>query len=235
MIKVLTLNLWRYYDFEKRLGNIINIIKEKLPDIVLFQEVQIDRRQSPLSQVEIIKKLLPNYPYSIHSTIYPKFSQGGEVLTQPVQHGMAVLSRFPITNSLEYFTPRSEGEEEPRSVLLFDIKKNSKIFKLVNIHFANNEDWAKKQMEDLIKFIDSRGEKRIMAGDFNMYDLPKYTKLIEGYKLSYIHKEYISFPKDDWCLDYVAIPDTMSFSSVEMIEEYLSDHKGLLTTITNKK
>ncbi len=81
-----------------------------------------------------------------------------------------------------------------------------------------------------IKKDSSRGEKRILAGDFNMFNLPQYD-MLSGYKLSYDYKAYDSYPKDNGCLDYVAIPDEFAFSQVELLEEYLSDHKGLLVNI----
>lgn len=230
MISILTLNLWRYNDFELRLPNIIKAIQAKQPDLLLLQEVQIDLSISPFSQVEIIKRQLPEYKYSIHSTIYLKESQKGKKLDKPIQHGMAVLSKHPIPNSLEFYVAQNPGETEPRSMLCFDIEMNSKIVKFANIHFANNEDWAKNQLREFLSFIHSRGEKRILAGDFNLFGLSQYN-MLQGYKLSYDFKAYDSYPKDNGCLDYVAIPDEFEFSRAELLEDYLSDHKGLLVDI----
>lgn len=230
MISILTLNLWRYYDFDVRLPNVIKSIQDNQPDIVFLQEVQIDPSISPFSQVETLKEKLPEYTYSIHSTIYLKDSQRGQKLEKPIQHGMAVLSKYPIVNSFEFFVTPNDGEVEPRSMLCFDAEIGQAVFKFANIHFANKEDRAKNQLEEFLEFLKSRGEKRILAGDFNMFKLPEYDAL-SGYKLSYDYKpyeSYQSYPKDNGCLDYVAIPDKFSFSKVELLEEYLSDHKGLL-------
>lgn len=233
MTSLLTLNLWRYYDFETRLPNIVKAVKDKQPDIIFLQEVQIDSSISPFSQVEIIKKQLPEYPYSIHSTIYRKEFQRGEKLDIPVQHGMAVLSKYPILNSFEYYVAKNEGEEEPRSILCFDVEINSEIFKFANIHFANKEEWARNQCEEFLNFIHARGEKRILTGDFNMFKLPQHN-LLHGYKLSYDYKAYDSYPKDNGCLDYVVISDEFDFTKVELLEDYLSDHKALLVNIDTK-
>ncbi len=234
MISILTLNLWRYYDFDIRLPNIIKAIQDNQPDVVCLQEVQIDPSVSPFSQVEILKEKLPEYKYSIHSTIYLKDSQRGKKLEKPVQHGMAMLSKYPIVNSFEFFVTPNEGEAEPRSILCFDVEIGSGVFKFANIHFANREDWAKNQLEEFLGFLNSRGEKRILAGDFNMFKLPEYDAL-SGYKLSYDYKSYESYPKDGGCLDYVAIPDEFSFTKGELLEEYLSDHKGLLANIEQER
>lgn len=231
MISIFTLNLWRYYDFNSRLPNLVNVLMQKNPDIIFLQEVQIDTTFSSFSQVEIIKKLLPQYIYSIHSTIYLKEFQQGKKLERPVQHGMAIISKYPIVNSFEYFLTNENSEKEPRSILCFDIAKESKIYYYANIHFANKEEHARKQLIEFLNFTHERKEKRIMAGDFNLYDLPKYSSIFNGYSLSYDYSPYISYPKDNWCLDYVMIPNDFSFTHLELIDEYLSDHKGLYTKI----
>jgi len=230
MISILTLNLWRYYDFEKRLPNILKVIQENNPDVIFLQEVQIDLSKSPDSQMEILSKDFPEYKYCIHSVIYPKEFQQGVKLDKPIQHGMAVLSKYPILKSFNFFVTKNIEEEEPRSVLCFDIEKDSKVFKCSNVHFANKEEWAKNQLLELLDFIHTRKEKRILVGDFNLFNLSEY-KMLEGYTLSFDYKPYISYPKDNGSLDYIVIPNEFAFSKLELIEDYLSDHKALFVEI----
>lgn len=230
-LKLLTLNLWRYYDFENRLKNIIFEIDRLQPDVVFLQEVQIDQTISPLSQVEVIKNKLSGYNYSLHSTIYLKTSQRGVNLEKPVQHGMAILSKHPITNSFEYYLDLSEDEKEARSNLCFDITLNNKTIKLANIHFGNKEEWSKAQLKEFIAYLESRNELRIMAGDFNMYGLNDYKDLYQYYLTSADFKKYISFPEKNWCLDYFLIPKNIKFIQVETINTYLSDHKGIFAVV----
>ncbi len=233
MISLFTLNLWRYYDFDLRFPKIIRELKEKQPDVIFLQEVQIDKTKSPFSQVELIKKELSEYIYSLHSTIYLKTNQRNEKLVVPIQHGMAVLSKYPIVNSFEYYLPLQEGNEEPRSILCCDIDINGVVRKFANIHFTNNEEMAKDQIGDFLGFIKSRNEERIMVGDFNMFHLYEYKSLLKGYKLSYDYKKYISYPKDNGTLDYILIPESCEFESLELINEDLSDHKGIFIKISN--
>jgi endonuclease/exonuclease/phosphatase family metal-dependent hydrolase len=115
-------------------------ISDKSPDIVFLQEVQLDKEKSSFSQVEILKEKLSDYRYSIFSTIVVKTHQRGKKLKKPIQHGMAVLSKYPIVNSFNYFLKLSEDEKEARSILCFDIEKNGNIEKMANIHFGNRED-----------------------------------------------------------------------------------------------
>lgn len=231
MIKLLTLNLWRYNDFDVRLLNIINLVKDKSPDVIFLQEVQIDESFSSLSQAEILKKNLPEYKYLIFSVIYEKDFQAGKKLEKPVQHGMAVLSKYPVLNSFEYFLHKNEGEIEPRSVLCFDLEINKEVYKFANIHFANKEAWAKNQLVEFLKFMHTRGEARIMVGDFNLYHLSEYFEVWKGYKLSFDFKKYFSYPKDNGCLDYALIPNEFKFINLEMLEDYVSDHKALIVSV----
>jgi endonuclease/exonuclease/phosphatase family metal-dependent hydrolase len=231
MISIFTLNLWRYYDFDSRKQKIIKFLKKNDPDIIFLQEVQINQGFSPFSQVELIKKVLPNYKYSIHSTIYLKYFERGKRLKVPVQHGMAILSKYPILNSFEYFLAQANNELEPRSILCFDVVIKTKIYYFANIHFTNKEQTAKNELIEFLKFIHSRGEKRIMAGDFNLFDLPKYSDIYLGYNLSHNFKNYLSYPNDNGCLDYVLIPDNFEFKDMELSEPGLSDHKGVFVKI----
>lgn len=231
MISIFTLNLWRYYDFDSRKPKIIKFLKKNDPDIIFLQEVQIRQEFSPFSQVELIKKLLPNYKYSIHSTIYLKYFERGKRLKVPVQHGMAILSKYPILNSFEYFLAQENNESEPRSILCFDVDIKEKLYYFANIHFTNKEQTAKNELVEFLKFIHSRGEKRILVGDFNLFDLPKYSDIYVGYRLSYNFKNYLSYPNDNGCLDYILMPDNFEFKDLELSEPGLSDHRGVFVKI----
>lgn len=242
-MKILSLNLWRYYDWENRFENIVESIKEKKPDVIFLQETQLDKEKNNFSQVEILKKELQEYKYSIFSTIVVKTHQRGKKLKNPIQHGMAILSKHPIINSFNYFLELSEDEKEHRSILCFDIEKDGKIEKMANVHFGNRENWAKKQLKEFINFLNLRNEKRIMAGDFNLFEMIEYSDIYKDYKLSYDFKKYQSF-KDDYengkmvekkgTLDYILIPDNYEFEKLEVIDKYLSDHSGLSSEIRKK-
>jgi len=108
------------------------------------------------------------------------------------------------------------------------------MYYFANIHFANKEEWAQNQLSEFLNFIHSRKEKRIMAGDFNLYGLPKYSSLTKGYELSYSYKKYVSYPKDNYCLDYVMLPDQFKFTGLELLDTYMSDHKALFVQFTEK-
>lgn len=235
-MKLLTLNLWRYYNFAERLPALLSAIMKKSPDVICLQEVQIDKNHSPFSQVEILKNNLTDYKYSIHSTVLVKTHQQGKELDQPVQHGMAVLSKYPIIHSFNYYLELQKDEKEQRSVLAFDILKEDTIEKFANIHFGNNSAWSYSQLKEFLAYLSERNEQRIMAGDFNSPDLVQYHELLHEYTISYNFKPYISLPtgyedgkivQKNWTLDYVLLPKKYQFLNLEVTQEYLSDHNGI--------
>lgn len=239
-MKIISLNLWRYYDWENRVEKIKEVILKNNPDVIFLQEVQLDRERSNLSQVEMIKEYLSDYKYSIFSTTVVKKYQRGQKLEKPIQHGMAVLSKNPIINSFNYALGLSDDEKESRSILCFDIEKDGVVEKMANIHFGNREDWAKSQLKEFIDFLESRSEKRIMAGDFNLFKMTEYSNIFKGYKLSYDFKKYKSFAegyengkmvKKNGTLDYILIPENYNFEEVNVLDSYLSDHDAIYSKI----
>lgn len=189
-----------------------------MPDVILFQKVQI--LSSGLSQVEELKnklnkKIKKIYPYSVHHTIYLKLSEQGKILETPKQYRMVVLCKHPITNSFNYFVVQTE-ELEPRSVLCFDIiikeKGKKEIYNLANIHLENRQHWAKPQFENLLQFLKNRNENRILAGDFNLFDL----QTPQNYYSSFDFQSYISYPNKNWTLDYILIPQKYQFKTQKL-------------------
>lgn len=241
MIKIFNLNLWRYNDFEKRLINIVKKIEDLSPDIIFLQETQLDQRCSFLTQTEIIKnKLNSDYKYSLQTAVYKKDKQAGVILNTQIDHGMAIISKYPVLNSFEYYLKKDTVVSEPRSVLFFDLDMCGVIHKFINIHFTNNEKIALQEFMELFELIENRKEKRLLIGDFNMFNFSEhlrqenllFKKIKENFKLSYDFKKYVSYEKDAGTLDYILIPNNYDFLSVDCLEEYMSDHKALFTTIS---
>ena len=59
-LKALTLNVWRYYEWEKRKKNLIKFLKKQDADIIFLQEVAYDERLKDKwsNQVQEINKEL---------------------------------------------------------------------------------------------------------------------------------------------------------------------------------
>jgi len=57
-MKILTLNIWRYFDWEKRKSNLIKFLKKENADIVFLQEAAFDDRLKWDNQVQEINEEL---------------------------------------------------------------------------------------------------------------------------------------------------------------------------------
>jgi len=236
MIKIFNLNLWRYNDFENRLTNLVKSVDNLQPDVIFLQEAQLDTRFSFLTQVELIKNQLNmNYRYTFHSTVYKKKHQKGEKLDTPIDHGMGILSKYPILNCFEYYLNHEDSDLEPRSVLFFELEKDNVIHKFINIHFTNKEEIAQTELGEIFQLLKDRNEDRIMVGDFNMFNLSDYLKGNDRYTLSYDFKQYISYKKDEGTLDYILIPKNYHFEKFECLEEYMSDHNAIFAQINKRE
>jgi hypothetical protein len=71
-----------------------------------------------------------------------------------------------------------------------------------------------------------------MLGDFNLFSLSKEQGLLpDGYTNSFDVQKYISYPDDADTLDYIVIPDPLSFVSIKCHTEEVSDHRMLSAEI----
>ena len=139
------------------LERIAKVIAAEKPDLVALQEVdKVCKRSGSVDQAAVLAKLLKM------EHRFGKFMdyQGGE-------YGMAVLSKFPIEESIIHKLPKGA---EPRIALEIVVKspKWPGKFSFVGIH----NDWIKeslrvRQIEVLQSGLKDRKHPVILAGDFN--------------------------------------------------------------------
>ena len=116
---VASLNLWCFYEWRTRLPTIIKLLQEIKPDILFTQETQRNIALDPRSQIEIINTKL-RYPYCIFAPADIKLEQKGIIYKFPVEHGLGVLSKWPITTEVIPLT-KSESDKEKRIILQCEI------------------------------------------------------------------------------------------------------------------
>lgn len=225
--KVISLNIAGFKEWDSRRQKIAQRIDRENPDVVLLQEVKFDPLVSAYSQSVELNKLL-NRPFEFTQTSISKYYQSSS--GSSYREGLAVLSRFPITNSEILVLTKQVDDKHTRIVQNIDLDVRGRELLLSNVHFSNNA-YSVDQLQELIHILDSRGEKRLIAGDFNIFDVEANRPLYDsGYTSSVAFKTYVSFPSEGHTLDYVLIPAECSFASLETIEG-LSDHNMLVCTV----
>lgn len=223
-LKIVSLNLAGFKDWELRKQKITDFIVEEDPDVLFLQEVKFDPSQSSYGQSLLLNQSLP-HPFPFTQTTISKFYQPSN--GDAFREGLAVLSKFPIISSEILVLTKQADDKHPRIVQNIDIETDGHRILLANIHLSNNK-YSVDQLREFIGILKSRGERRIIAGDFNIFELEDNNSIYsDEYMSSVAFKKYKSFPSEALTLDYVLLPKNVAFSSLET-REGLSDHSALV-------
>lgn len=226
-VKITSLNLAGYLEWERRLPGIISYINYEQPDILLLQEVKFDPAESDFCQSALLNEQFAQ-PYAYEQTSVTRYHepQGDNAYRE----GLAVLSMHPILKSEALVLIKNNADEHTRIVQNIDIEIDDKAVPLTNLHFSNNK-YSDDQFRELLDILDGRNEKRILCGDFNIFNLEDYADLYSNdYTASTEIKKYISFPDEKLTLDYMLLPKNYRYVSLALAQG-LSDHAALTFTI----
>ena len=243
MVKVLSLNLCNYHNFEERKVRIADFIKRASPDIVALQEVRDDLKHNLAgdNQAKQINRHL-KYPYMAFVETM-SINQVKNLPKEPAcTEGLAILSRLPILKILKRKLKRHAQDKFTRAVMHVQVASNKSI-DIFNVHYSPVALFAKLHLEETLKISRRLGISPIILGDFNIPD-PKIVKeLATDYSISTDMKNYLSYcpneriKKDkvynpEACtLDYILIPKKFKFKHFDCGGEGLSDHNALIAEI----
>lgn len=234
MFKIMTLNLWCYYDWENRKDAILSLVNEQNPDCIALQEVQTNFAFSAYPQSDFIANSC-GYDYRVFAPTYARDSQidrGGK-RNQRTSYGRAFISKYPIVSSEGYFLQQYPDHDEANSVLFCKVEVGGIRIDICNVHFANSDKHSDLHLNELMDICEKRQLQPILLGDFNNFDLGAYKNTrLKDYILSTDIVDYVSMPKDNGTLDYVAVPSSQyTLKDVLCSDKYVSDHRALLASI----
>lgn len=227
-MKFTSLNLRGFEEWEQRRDNIVTYLRQEEPDVIFFQEVVFLPDVSPYDQVHLLNRQL-EYP---HSQITISRLQVGR--DYPVyREGLAVLSRYPIVSSEVIVLKQEVGDEHNRILQLIDVDKNGERIKLANLHLSITDvvDYATPQLREVLDILKSRGETRILMGDFNLTNLEQTSELWQESYIASLDVPYISYPKTNKRIDYALIPRDYVFDSISVSDDSLSDHRAVTVSV----
>jgi endonuclease/exonuclease/phosphatase family metal-dependent hydrolase len=238
MLKLMTLNLWCYFDWENRKNNITSVIKKLNPDIIALQEVQTNHSFSAWPQSNIIADSC-GFKYRVFAPTYRRDGQidkNGD-MTQETSYGLALISKYPVISSETYFLRQHPDHDEACSVLFVTLAVDSKEIVLCNVHFGNSDLFSDLHLNELMDLCEERKICPILLGDFNHFNLSVYkTTRLKDYSITTDVAEYISIPKNNGTLDYIVVPaDIYSIQSVVCPSEYVSDHRAVFASAAQVK
>ena len=111
---------------------------------------------------------------------------------------------------------------------------------LVSVHldFLSHAE-RQRELETLTTILESRDNLRIIMGDFNMeYDkrrnalLPKLTAALNLHTWKPHDKKMTTYPKLSKRLDWVLVSREFKFTSYEVLEDRISDHRPVIARVT---
>lgn len=133
-IRILSWNV-RWFDEQKRITpgaypsrkQMLAFIKEHNPDILCFQEY-FETNKVNYSNLKDIQKM--NYPYCYKVIDYGR--KGG-----PLEVGVAIFSRFPITDSIRIQYPGAVKLRAAESLIACDINVEGQTIRVFNTHLQS--------------------------------------------------------------------------------------------------
>lgn len=228
-MKITTLNLQGFDHWETREAAIITYLTSEAPDVVLFQEAVYLPDISPYNQAQLLNSTL-HYPYQ--QSVISRLQVG---LEYPVyREGQVALSRHPIVSSDTLVLKQAEGDHHQRIVQLLDVYIDEQVVPIANVHFSITDDFdfATPQLQELLDLLASRGEQRIIMGDFNLNDLDASAELWQNDYISSTMFDYLSYPSMNKRNDYILVPKNYTLDAVTTSGDDLSDHRALTATVS---
>ncbi len=239
-LKILTTNIWRYYEWKKRKEKVIEFLKKQNADIVFLQEVAYDERLKNKwqNQIEEINEQI-KYP----SSSFGKLMEMEEWHKKPINwimyYGFGILSKYPIKISEVIILPPVEKNKKFGFMHVVIETTNGDV-DLINVHFENTDKGSKEHLKQTLEWCKRNRIKPIIAGDFNMKIIEDLKEVAEeSYQISYLVKPYKSFMPTNFShnkipltLDYVMVnKNKFKMKDVECIENDISDHNPLIAKV----
>lgn len=227
-MKVTTLNLQGFTNWEERKINILAFLEKTDSDIVLFQEAVFLPDISPYNQAQLLNQTLL-YPYEYSSIT--RLQVGVEYETY--REGLALISKYPVAKTDTIILKKAPLDAHNRIIQLIDVRVDGHIVKLANVHFSLTDtlDFATAHLQETLDLFASRGEERIIAGDFNLDHLEASSELWQEHYFASTQVPYVSYPSQNKRNDYVLIPKSYHFGAITTSGDNLSDHRALTTEI----
>ncbi|WP_059173303.1 endonuclease/exonuclease/phosphatase family protein [Bacillus sp. FJAT-27445] len=227
-IKVMTYNIHHGVGIDNvlDLGRIASLVREEGADIVALQEV--DRHYGARSnfedQAQKLATLLGyHYVYAANLDLHPT-----EEGANRRQYGTAVLSKYPIIQSENYFLP--SFWQEQRGLLETTINVKGSHIRVYNTHLGLDVQQRLAQVKEINKIVTAKKTEAILMGDLNAEPESEEIKLLlEGTNFFDVFgniEAVNTFPVEDprIRIDYIFSSVGLKVSNQYVINSTYSDH-----------
>lgn len=209
---------------------VVKAIASQNPDLVALQEVDVNTiRSGKGNQAEMIAEKLGMHAYFGKAINF----NGGE-------YGTAILSRFPISETITYLLPDLGGPgAEQRVLTTAKVQLSSGgmvIFASTHLDHRGNAESRILQVREILNILGKDELPWILAGDLNAKPGSEEMRLLNT-KFSFSCSQCPdTFPADgpDRIIDYIAFypREKMEVRSHLVVEEaYASDHRPVFAVL----
>jgi endonuclease/exonuclease/phosphatase family metal-dependent hydrolase len=209
---------------------IARVINAEKPDFVALQEVDVNTERSGKgkNQAQQLAQLTGMHFYFSKAIDH----QGGD-------YGVAVLSRFPIIDSVRYDLPvHADMAEENRTVAAVTVMLPSRE-KLIfaSTHLGLKEPNRLLQAETLMRHFEKTKLPMILAGDFNAVPESQVITYFDQYftRTCTVCQPTIPVEKPDKAIDFIMAMKGQRLKSTGtkvIDEQYASDHLPVVAQFT---
>jgi len=237
-LKIITINIWRYYEWDKRKEKLIQFLKKQNADIVLFQEVASSEKSKWKNQIEEINQDA-GYRFLTFEKLIRMTKWHEKPIDYEMYYGFGILSKYKIKKK-ELIKLKHVIKEKDFGFLHIIIETPKEEINLLNVHFENTDEGSKQQLKETLEWCNKKNISPIIAGDFNMKDTKTLKEIAEkDYEISYFIKPYFSFMptnfsnnKEPITLDYIIVKkDRFKIEKIECIEGTPSDHRPVIAEL----
>lgn len=228
-MKILSLNIWNYHNFNSRKLKIIKLIKKYDPDVVVFQEVRDDRSKNIIDNDQL-KQLNQELEYRYSYFLPVQNFKNKKKLNHDCIEGLGICSKHPF-NKQFIELKKHPDDVFTRKALHTKVNFDKTIVNIINVHFSPNDLFARLHLEEVLEKQKNK-KKTVIIGDFNYPHKKSISRLSKenGFKSS-SDFDYISYPNDKCSYDYILISNDAEFRKFECINEEVSDHNALFSEI----
>jgi len=241
-MKILTLNIWRYFDWEKRKSNLIKFLKKENADIVFLQEAAFDDRLKWDNQVQEI-----NFELNYKSKAFCKLREMTFWNNVPIDwimyYGQGFLTKYPIIKTQEVLL-KPVLKEQGLGFLYVQVKTPEGKLDLINVHFENTDLVTFRQAVQLTKMITESflagelGEVYLVYPQF-ISTLKQEAKKVKLLPISLENietvstKEFLFEPNADELLDFILIHQVEEQIYQALLETKASEHSARMVAMKN--
>lgn len=221
-VRITSLNLQGLLDWDHRSPRIVAALQRIDPDVVLLQEDVFLPDLSPRSPVALLNERLG---YSHRHESITRLQQGR--VQAVYREGLGLLSKHPVDVTEALVLRHEAADPHERIVQLADVRADGDVWPLVNVHLSVRDAFALEHLGELLQILRSRGEQRIIGGDFNVNHLERHRTLVGSAVLTSEVAHYESHPGTDENDDYFLVPPAWRIERVQVSGDDLSDHRAV--------